>query len=121
LLAVYFHKDFVDVERVTVASMLSSQATGVNGYELDTPEANRLPSDNDAAFSEQVLDIAVTEIEAIVEPACTRPDVATVDARAPGKPAPGTAHARPEDLVKRTAVLLECDLFDPGETDEIAV
>jgi hypothetical protein len=40
LLTVDLHENFIDVERVAEASMLSFQAAGVNGTELYAPEAN---------------------------------------------------------------------------------
>jgi hypothetical protein len=38
----------------------------VDGPELNAPEANRLKADNDAPFSQKILNISVTEIEAMV-------------------------------------------------------
>ena len=40
----------------------------MDSSEFDTPEADRLPADRDAALGEQIFDISVAEIEAIVEP-----------------------------------------------------
>ena len=40
LLAIDLDEDFVDVESVTVASMLSFQSSGVKSAELDAPEAD---------------------------------------------------------------------------------
>ena len=68
LLAVYFHEEFIDIEGIAVSSVFSFQASGVEGSEFDTPEADRLPADRDAALGEQIFDISVAEIEAIVEP-----------------------------------------------------
>ena len=39
LLAVDFDKDFIDVERVAVATVLSLQAAAINGAKLDTEPA----------------------------------------------------------------------------------
>ena len=50
LLAVYFYEDFVDVERVAIAPMLSPQSSSVYCIELDTPEADSLAADGDAPF-----------------------------------------------------------------------
>jgi hypothetical protein len=68
LLAVYFDEDFVDVEGVPITSVLSFQTPGVQSTELDTPETDRLATDSNATFSEEILDIPVAEIKAIVEP-----------------------------------------------------
>jgi len=42
LLAVDLDEDFVDVESIAIASMLSFQAASINGTKLDTPETDRL-------------------------------------------------------------------------------
>ena len=56
-------EDFIDVEGVAVASMLSLQSSGVYGSEFDAPEADRLPTDSDAALGQEIFDIAVTPID----------------------------------------------------------
>ena len=61
-------ENFIDVERVAEASMLSLQAAGINGPELDTPEADRLPADRDSAFCQKVFDISVAQVESVIEP-----------------------------------------------------
>jgi hypothetical protein len=68
LLAVDLHEYFINVEGIAVAPVLSLQAAGINGSELDTPETNRFSADGDAALSEQIFNISVAEIEAIVKP-----------------------------------------------------
>jgi hypothetical protein len=40
----------------------------MNRPELDAPWANRLPNNGNASLSKQVFDIAVAQIESIVEP-----------------------------------------------------
>jgi hypothetical protein len=70
LLTTDLHEYFIDVEGVTVATMLAFQTTGIDSSELDAPEADCFPTDGDASFSEQVFDITVTEIKSIVEPDC---------------------------------------------------
>jgi hypothetical protein len=42
---------------------------------LDTPQADRFPSDDNAAFSKEILDIPVTEIESVIEPDCVRDNI----------------------------------------------
>jgi hypothetical protein len=68
LFAVNLHKNFVDVERIAIALMLSLQSTSINRSEFDTPEADRFSADSDASLGQKVFDIPVTEIEAVVEP-----------------------------------------------------
>ena len=50
LLAIDLHKDFIDEEGIAIASMLSLQSFGVEGTELDAPEADRFAADGDASF-----------------------------------------------------------------------
>ena len=75
LLAVDFDEDFIDIDGVTVASVLSFQSTGINSSELDALEADGFPRDDDSSFSEQILDISVTQIESIVEPDSVGDDI----------------------------------------------
>jgi hypothetical protein len=75
LLAIDLHEDFIDVEGVAVASVLSLQAPGVNGSKFDTPESNRFTADSYASLGQEILDIPVTEIESIVEPDCVGNDI----------------------------------------------
>ena len=63
-------EDFIDVERVAVSSVFSFQAPSVDSSEFDTPEADRFAANGDATFGEQIFNIPMTEIEAIVEPNC---------------------------------------------------
>jgi hypothetical protein len=65
--AVYFHEDFIDVECVAVASVPSLHSSGVDSSKFDTPEADRFSVDSDASFGEQIFDVAVTEVESIIE------------------------------------------------------
>ena len=75
LLTLDLHEDFVNVEGVAVASMLSLQSAGINGSELVTPEADRFATDGYAALGEKIFNISVAEIESIVEPDSTADDI----------------------------------------------
>ena len=68
MLAVDFDEDLIDVEGITIASVLSLQSTGINGTEFYTPEADCFATDGDSAFSEKVFDVTVGQVETIVEP-----------------------------------------------------
>jgi hypothetical protein len=68
LLAVDLHEDFIDIEGIAITSVISLQATNIDGTELYAPEPNRLMADSDAPLGQEILDIAVAKIEAIVEP-----------------------------------------------------
>ena len=50
LLAVDLHKDFVDVECVTKASVLALQTAGIDGTKLDAPEPDCFSADSDASL-----------------------------------------------------------------------
>jgi hypothetical protein len=68
LLTIDLDEDFIDVERVAVASMFSFQSTGIYGTKLDTPETNRFCADTGSSFIEEIFDVAVAQVESIVEP-----------------------------------------------------
>ena len=61
-------EDFINVEGVAVAVVLSLESACINGTELDAPQADRLPCDDDAPLGQEILDITVTQIESVVEP-----------------------------------------------------
>lgn len=48
--------------------MLSFQAAGKNYSEFDAPEADRFMTNGDTALSEKGLDIAMAQVESIIEP-----------------------------------------------------
>lgn len=48
---------------------------GVMGSELAVPEADRLVGDQDPAPGQDVLDVTVTPVEALVEPHCILDDL----------------------------------------------
>ena len=75
LLAIDFDDDFIDEEGVTIAPVLSLQSAGINGSELDAPETDCLSADGDATFSQEIFNISMTEIEAIVEPSGVGNDI----------------------------------------------
>ena len=66
---------FIDVEGVAVASVFSLQAAGINGTELDAPEANCFSGYSDASLGEKIFDITMAEVESVVEPDCVADDV----------------------------------------------
>ena len=68
-------EDFVDEERIAVASVLAFQSTGIDCSKLDTPQADRLSGYSDASFSEQIFNIPMAEVEFVVEPDCVTDDV----------------------------------------------
>ena len=75
LLAVDLDEDFIDVERIAIASVFSLKPTSINRSEFDTPESDGLSTDGDAALGEKIFNISVTEIEPVVEPVCVGNDI----------------------------------------------
>ena len=61
-------EDFINVEGVAKASMLSFQSSGVESTEFYAPEADRFAANSDPSFGEQIFNIAMAEVESIVEP-----------------------------------------------------
>jgi hypothetical protein len=61
-------EDFIDAECITVASVFSFQATGIYCIEHDAPEANCSAADGNTSLGEKILDIAVNQVESVVEP-----------------------------------------------------
>jgi hypothetical protein len=49
------HEYFIDVEGVTVASMLLLQSPGIDGRKLDPPQADGFSTEGYAAFGRQVF------------------------------------------------------------------
>ena len=68
LLAVDVDEDFIDVEGIAVTSVFPFQPPGVKSTELDAPQADRFSADSYATLSKEILDVSVTQVEAIVEP-----------------------------------------------------
>ena len=59
---------FVDEERVAESGVLAPKSPRKMWAELVAPQPHRLVAHLDAAFGEQILDVAVAEIETMVEP-----------------------------------------------------
>ena len=68
LLTVDLDEHLVDVKCIAKSPVLALQSAGVDSSELDAPEADRLASDDNASLGEKIFDIAMTEIEFVVEP-----------------------------------------------------
>ena len=75
LLAVDSDEDLVDEECIAAAAMSSFQSAGINGTKLDTPKTDCFPTDSDSPLGKEILDIAVAEVESIVEPDSVGDDV----------------------------------------------
>ena len=68
LFAIDPDKDFINVEGIAEASVLSLQSSGINSSKFDTPETDRFATDGDTSLSEKIFDISMAQVEAIVEP-----------------------------------------------------
>ena len=73
--AVYLDEDFVNVKGIAVASMLSFQAPSIDCSEFDAPQTDGFTADGDASLSEQIFDVSVAQVKAIVEPDSIRNDI----------------------------------------------
>jgi hypothetical protein len=60
LLTVDLDEDFIDLEGIAIALMLSFQSASINRSKLDAPETNRFAADSDATLSKEVFYIAMT-------------------------------------------------------------
>jgi len=50
LLAIDLDEDFINVNGISIATVLPLQASGIDGSEFDTPQADRFATDSDASF-----------------------------------------------------------------------
>ena len=75
LLAVYLHEYFIDVESVTVSTMSTFQSSGIERAELDTPQTDCFAADGNTSLGEKIFNIAMAQVEALVEPDSIRNDI----------------------------------------------
>ena len=68
LLASDPYEDLSNIECVAVALMSTLQATSVLGPKLDAPKADRVATDCDASFGQEILNISMTQVETKVQP-----------------------------------------------------
>jgi hypothetical protein len=59
LLAIDFHENLIDVERITITTMPTFESSSVSNTKLDAPESDGFVADSDASFCEQILNITV--------------------------------------------------------------
>ena len=59
----------IDLKRgVPIALVLPLQISSVEPAKLDTPETNRFATDGNTSFGQEIFNMAVAQIEPIVEP-----------------------------------------------------
>ena len=51
-------ENFIDEESIAITAVFTLQSAGINGIELDAPQAYRFAGDGDASFSQKIFDIA---------------------------------------------------------------
>jgi hypothetical protein len=68
LLASDSNEHLINEERVAVATVPAPQPKRIPWPELIARKANRFVGDDDASLSQQVFDIPVAQVEALVEP-----------------------------------------------------
>jgi hypothetical protein len=59
LLTLDLDEDFIDVERVAIAAMLSLKPACVNSSELDAPKSDSFATDSDATLSQEIFYISM--------------------------------------------------------------
>ena len=67
-LAVDGDEDFVEEPRIAWPFLAAAQGSSVGAPELETPLPDRLVTDDDATFGEEILGIPEAEAEPMVEP-----------------------------------------------------
>jgi hypothetical protein len=60
---------------IAVASVPPFQSSGVYSSEFDAPKTYRFAADDDASLSQQIFNISMAEIEAVVQPDCVGNDI----------------------------------------------
>jgi hypothetical protein len=68
LLAIDLYEDFINEDGVTITTMLTLQAVGINRSEFDTPQTDGFVGDCDAALSKKILNITMAQVKSVVEP-----------------------------------------------------
>ncbi len=68
LLTVDLNEYLINVERIAIAPMFSLQPLGELRSELDTPQPDRFVADSNTSLGQQIFDISVAQVEAVVEP-----------------------------------------------------
>ena len=58
----------INLERIAIAPMISLQPHGVLRSELDTPQPDRFVADSDTSLGQQIFDVSVAQVEAVVDP-----------------------------------------------------
>jgi hypothetical protein len=59
LLTLDLDEDFIDVERVAIAAMLSLKPACANSSELDAPKSDSFATDSDATLSQEIFYISM--------------------------------------------------------------
>ena len=68
LLAPDLHEDLIKLEGIAEASVFSLEPPGVLGTEFDAPYTDRPMADGNPALGQQILYVAGTQVELMVEP-----------------------------------------------------
>ncbi len=66
--ALNLDEDFVNKETITVTLVPAPKSSRILRTEFDTPHPDRLVADSNTTLSHKILDIAVAQIEAMIEP-----------------------------------------------------
>lgn len=75
LLAVDRDEHFIDIECIAITTVLSLQSSGIARPELDAPQSDCFAADSNTSLGGKIFNIAMAEVEAILEPDCVRNDI----------------------------------------------
>jgi len=75
LFTIYSDKDLNDVKRVAIGSVIALQSSSVYCTKFYTPETDCFPANDDASFGQEILNIAMAQVEPKVQPVCVGNDV----------------------------------------------
>ena len=68
LLALDLYKNLIDEEGITVTVVSAPKSPRVLRAEFDTSQPNRLIADPNTTLGHEILDVAATQIEAMIQP-----------------------------------------------------
>jgi hypothetical protein len=59
LLAIDFHENLIDVERIAITTMPPFESSSVSNTKLDKPESDGFVADSDTSLCKQILNVTV--------------------------------------------------------------
>ena len=75
LFSLDLNQDLIDEESISVTLVLQSKSLGVFGSKLDTPQPDRFAADRDFALDQEIFDVTIIQVEAMIESDCVLNDL----------------------------------------------